>query len=210
LSYFPKRYYALVSPLLVVAAVGRAQPFQGLTSNQLIDCLRVASACDQAEAIRELSFRKEAELLMAAFDKSSDWSQREKLVEVMSGMDEPSVAEFMRSIARPSSEREVFLANLYLARRGDQKALENLSRAGGNVPSYEWAAALSLFGKYKYRPAVDTLIDALEAASGNVTQAAEESLRELFPRAPVEFESSQQAQRYFRERARDGVIRPDH
>jgi len=98
---------------------------------------------------------------MAAYAESIDANHREKLVEALSGMDEPPVTEFMRSITRQSSEREAFLANLYLARQGDQKALENLNRAGGNVASYEWAAALSLFGKYRYRPAVDTLIEAL-------------------------------------------------
>jgi len=63
---------------------------------------------------------------MAAYAESIDANHREKLVEALSGMDEPPVTEFMRSITRQSSEREAFLANLYLARQGDQKALENL------------------------------------------------------------------------------------
>ncbi len=200
----------LVAPLLVVALVGSSRPLQGSTTTQLIDCLRASSACDQAEAIAELSLRKESEPLMAAYAESIDANHREKLVEALSGMDEPPVTEFMRSITRQSSEREAFLANLYLARRGDQKALENLNRAGGNVASYEWAAALSLFGKYRYRPAVDTLIEALGAASGNVTQEAEESLRILFPGAPAEFQSTEQAQRYFRIRAKKAGIRLEH
>lgn len=186
---------------MLIAILVSTRPLQGLTMSQLINCLQAGGNCDQAEAVAELSTRNEPDLLIAAYEQSDDGYQRAKLVEALSYLESSRVSVFMRSVSRPSPDREAFLANLYLARQGDEKALESLNRVGGYVSSSEWAAALHLFGKYRYRAAAGRLIDALGAASGNVTQAAEESLRILFPGAPVEFKTVEAAQRYFQERA---------
>jgi hypothetical protein len=196
-----------VVAIVLLASSGVAPPVQELTLKELIDCLETGGSCDKDWAAHELSLRGDPDVLIAAYEQSGDPYQRLMLVQALSDMDRPKVVELMRRIAGPSPDREVFLANLYLARRGDKKALESLNRVGGDVSSIQWAAAVRLFGKYRYRPAVGTLVQALGAASGNVSQAADESLRMLFPGAPTDFESTEAEQRYFLQRAKKAGIK---
>ena len=202
----PPGMCVVVILLLLAANSASARPVQELTMKESIDCLETGGSCDQDEAAHELLLRGDMNALIAAYEQSADLFQRQRLVQALLNVDSPQVLEFMRRIARPLPDREVFMANLYLARRGDKKGLENLNRAGGNASSIEWAAVMRLFGKYRYRPAVGNLVLALEEASGNVSQAARESVRMLFPGAPADFPSTQAEQRYFLERARAAGI----
>jgi hypothetical protein len=52
------------------------------------------------------------------------------------------------------------------------------------IPSYVWAEAVEDFGSCRFKPATANLILALNAASGNVVDAANVSLRRLYPDGP--------------------------
>jgi len=52
-------------------------------------------------------------------------------------------------------------------------------------------------GLADFRPAIPHLVEALNSASLNVVDAAYESLTELYPDAPKNFDSLEKAQNYF-------------
>jgi len=59
------------------------------------------------------------------------------------------------------------------------------------------ADIVTLFGQYRYYPAAVNLAQTLSAASLNLSIAAEESLRALYPEARADYHSPEEAQKYW-------------
>jgi hypothetical protein len=85
----------------------------------------------------------------------------------------------------------------YLAKQCDPAALQYLTVKRFSISSAELATSASLFGKCHYRPAIPFLVNyALYAASLNLVDAADSSLRALYPNAP-KFSSLEEEQHWF-------------
>jgi hypothetical protein len=92
----------------------------------------------------------------------------------------------------------------YLAKVGDSEALKELSTGRyRNQGCLQYQTSVALFGKWKYRPAIPYLVEtAAYDFCGNITDAAEESLRVLYPDSPKHFDSLEGMRHYFCGRAR--------
>ena len=85
----------------------------------------------------------------------------------------------------------------YLAKQCSPTALRYLSNHEFSISSFELSSTTELFGKCHYRPAIPFLVGyALQAASLNLVDAANTSLRGLYPSAP-KFSSLQKEQQWF-------------
>jgi hypothetical protein len=87
----------------------------------------------------------------------------------------------------------------YLAKECDPAALQYLSNTSHRfgISSYELSTSVVFFGKCHYRPAIPFILTyALDAASLNLVDAADSSLRALYPNAP-KFSSLEEEQHWF-------------
>jgi hypothetical protein len=85
----------------------------------------------------------------------------------------------------------------YLAKQCDPAALQYLTIKRFSISSAELATSASLFGRCHYRPAIPFLVSyALDAASLNLVDAADSSLRALYPNVP-KFSSLEEEQHWF-------------
>jgi len=87
----------------------------------------------------------------------------------------------------------------YLAKECVPAALQYLSNTSHRfgISSYELSTSVVFFGKCHYRPAIPFILTyALDAASLNLVDAADSSLRALYPNAP-KFSSLEEEQHWF-------------
>jgi hypothetical protein len=156
------------------------------------------------DEVREaIARRVHLDTLLARIATTTDESQRADLVDVASHRTEAIVAvAFRRVLSRTPTKSACGIA-VYLARRGDQKALDILRENYWKCPvsSWEWSYVVPVFADQHYYPATDALIDSLDAASLNLVMAAMETLQRLYPGGPAEFGSPKQAMKYFRGRS---------
>jgi hypothetical protein len=89
-----------------------------------------------------------------------------------------------------SSNRVIgaYLALMHFARRCEAWSLTALNGAWRKfgIPTSVWAEAVAQFGKCKFFPATENLVNSLNAASLNVVVAASASLGRMFPDGPKE------------------------
>jgi hypothetical protein len=97
-------------------------------------------------------------------------------------IDDPEVLAFMRDHMSEKRTETAYYCTNYVAKTGDVEALGILYANFWAYPvmSLQWATTVRLFGVHKYMNAVPKLIETMDAASGNVGQAAYEALSEIF------------------------------
>ncbi len=136
--------------------------------------------------------------LLQAFDSSRDHVQLSWLEYVFSRLRGPEADSGLKPYAAmPDSEDTQYFALKYFAEGGTRWAFQVLNCHQYTVSSLEWADIVTLFGQYRYYPAAVNLAQTLSAASLNLCIAAEESLRELYPEAQVDYHSPEEAQKYW-------------
>jgi hypothetical protein len=117
-------------------------------------------------------------------------------------IDDPRVErEFVRRLSLEPTEEAYFIAQ-YLAKKGNTNALEILNKNNFKYPisSWQWSYTLKEFGRYRYTPAIPTLIQDLDAASLNVVDQAFNALRVFYPESPTSFQSLNEMKTYFKKR----------
>lgn len=116
--------------------------------------------------------------------------------------DDPRIDHLMhRELHDGTWEGEYYTA-LYLAKKGDQKALSILKNNCWkySISSVAWAEALSEFGRQRYRPAIPCLIKSVNAMVMNAGYAAYQSLLVFYPNAPRNLPTPEATEEYFRKR----------
>lgn len=198
---------AIVTGLICAApaATAEAPQMKDAPVGQLIQCLSAEAVLESRcpwppqDIQDELVRRRPITRLVQAYRHSPDPDQRRFLLDVLYRIDSPRIARFMRREATREPSETSYFANSYLARRGSRRSLGILARNFHAFPvsSLQMSATARLFGTLCYRPAVPALVSCLRAGSGNLQEAALASLRMLFPGAPAEFQSTEDAIRYF-------------
>lgn len=168
--------------------------------------VKQAAPEDPYPAVRtELVRRRDIPFLIDAYAGSSNPSTRYQVILMLYEIEDPAVlGAFRRWLSDSEDDTDYWIAD-YLARHGDSSALASLNRHYFKYPvsSVQWAYTVRLFGRFGYRPAIPNLVDSLNAASLNLTEAAFDALSLLYPDAPRKFESLEATQRYFQARCRE-------
>jgi len=203
------RVSALVPALVAVAAQAFAQQtcarqtLQRASAGVLIACLShtgVGWLDDRWVIHDELVRRAPVDTLIAAFGRAADDAQRATLLQVLYHIDDKQIDSALRGCATPGATEEAYYCLNYLAKRGDTTALRLLNDHYYEYPisSLQWSYTVALFGKFQYRRATENLLESVDAASGNVGGAAVEALLELYPGAPRDFASAEEAKEKLR------------
>ncbi len=181
--------------------------YTGYSTDQLLDLLTAESitGLSQFEVDKvhdELIRRKDiATLVGRVRDSRESFFRTHVLVNVLFHIDDTLVLTELRGIMSNEPELYMYYVVYYVARTGDIEALrilnENYYQYG--VSSWEWSAAVELFGEHRYEPAISNLVGSLDAVSLNVVEAAVHSLERLFPDAKraSRFESLQDLREYY-------------
>jgi hypothetical protein len=193
-----------------------------VSTERLIACFKDWKICGAADSTatgweisEELSRRGETDRLIAryGYDKSPDI--RNGIEHLAYHHQSRVAADYMRTVftKRLDDGENLYWPAMYLAKGCDHAALQYLDPGPDqewiadkfSVSSAQFAATAELFGKCRYRPAIPYLVViGLHAASLNLVDAADQSLRRFYPTSP-KFETLEAEQRYFCERAnRDG------
>lgn len=151
----------------------------------------------------ELVARCEADFLLASLDASNNEDFRKWLVSgVLYYIDDRRIYDAFAGRLDDKEEEESYYVAHYLAKRGNTAALATLNRHYFKYPvsSWQWSYTAELFGKYRYMPAASNLVESLDAASLNVSAAACNALREMFPDSPRYFSGPTEARAHYIER----------
>jgi hypothetical protein len=173
----------------------------------LISCFQNLKPCyaDAWSIAEELVKRGGIGPLTGLYWRTKDRVVRAGIEKVAYRQDTPEALDFMRRVvaARVDDGEGRYYPLNYLAKRCEEVGLRAL--ATGEFRSQggqQWATSVELFGTCGYRAAIPYLVDeALGDASLNVVDAAQHSLRKLYPDSPAEFESVAAMQRYYCGRA---------
>lgn len=146
---------------------------------------------------------------------SSQWEVRDGIETLAYDSSSKVAADYMETVfaKRLDDGENLYWPAMYLAKRCDVAALRYLDPGPDSksiadkfsVSSAQFAETAELFGRCHYRPAIPYLVViGLHAASLNLVDAADRSLRRFYPESP-KFDSLEAEQRYFCERVnRDG------
>ncbi len=174
------------------------------STSSLINCLlkwdvgKEDSTCEDLEGIeKELVRRDAVKPLMKFLDSTHSGTCLLTLLSIK----DKRVTVYVRRRFSEIPTRENYHFAIYLFENGDASMLAVLNRKywEWQVSSVERGVAAKIFGKRKYRPALKHLVESLDAASGNLVDDAEWSLRQFFPDAP-KFNSNKEMRDYFTER----------
>jgi len=162
-------------------------------------CLARRSCPTQLQAAYRLAERKDFPFLLHLYPKAPSDTQEwivQGIYASMLGRDDPRVQSFMRGVASQSTQEEdvsetKWYALQFLAESCDATALKTLRAHGGDehtpyafkVACGEWAKTLEIFGKCKYVPAKEVLLDSLNSSCLDVANSAAASLDILYPQA---------------------------
>jgi len=183
-----------------------------VASEQLIACFDDWTICGVTEdrasgwpISDELARRGNPRELLIRYWNEPRWTIRDGIIHAAYHFDGPEVTLFMRKVfpERAKYSRDPYWIVNYLAKKGDVAALKELSTGRyRNQGCLQYQTSVALFGKWKYRPAIPYLVtSAVYDVCLNITGAAEESLRALYPESPERFDNLQDFQRFFCERA---------
>lgn len=184
-----------------------------LPSEQLIACFDDWRICGVGEDMSsgwpisdELARRGNPHDLLVRYWSEPKWTIRGGIEDVAYHFHSQEVTSFMKRILDEGvydGEDRYWPVN-YLAKIGDPAALEELSTGRyRNQGCMQYQTSVALFGKWRYRPAIPYLVDtAMYDFCGNITDAAEQSLRAMYPDSPKDFDNLEDMQRYFCVRAR--------
>ncbi len=174
------------------------------STSDLINCLykwtmhEEDSTCWDLVAIeKELARRDAVKPLMNLLDSTHGGPFLQTLLSIK----DKRVTAYVRRRFSGTPTQENFYFAIYLIEHGDTSMLAVLNRKywKWEVSSAQRGDAATLFARQKYRPALKHEVESLSAASGNLVEAAEWSLRQFFPDAP-KFNSIEETKKYFNTR----------
>jgi hypothetical protein len=183
-----------------------------LPSEELVQCFDDWKICGVGEdhangwpISDELARRGNPRSLLVRYWNEPKWTIRGGIEHVAYHFHDPEVAAFMRRVLseRPEDGEDLYWPVNYLAKIGDSSALKELGTGRyRNQGCMQYQTSVALFGKWKYRPAIPYLVETAQYDfCGNIIDAAEESLRALYPHSPSYFDKLEDMQRYFCARA---------
>ena len=151
----------------------------------------------------ELAARHEVNFLLNQLNATNSPEGREWLVsDALFSINDRRIYNAFSERLSDDEGRDSYYIALYLAERGNVRALATLNRHYFNYPvaSFEWAEAVDAFGKFRYMPAASNVVDSLDAASFNLVGAALSALQNMFPNSPRQFRDLPAAEAYFAKR----------
>jgi hypothetical protein len=189
-----------------------------LPTKQLVACFDDWRICGVGEdkasgwpISDELARRGDPHDLLVGYWNEPRWTIRDGIEHVAYHFDSAEVTSFMRRVLaeRVYDGEDLYWPVNYLAKKGDSAALAELATGRyRNQGCMQYQTSVALFGKWKYRPAIPYLVDtALYDFCGNIIDAAEKSLRAMYPDSPKQFESLGAMQHYFCRRAKQEGLR---
>ncbi len=144
--------------------------------------------------------------LLIQLSRSGDEYERVHIIAFdLWNIDDPRIEnEFLKRLSAQPTEEAYYVAQ-YLAKKGNEKALEILNKNSVKYPisSRQWSYTLREFGRQKFVPAIPTLIECLDAASLNVVEEALKALLVFYPDSPMDFESPAEMKAYFTKRYKE-------
>lgn len=186
---------------LVMARLARAPTYERFSNNDLLTAsvgldasLCAASGANISHdhcaelAKQEILRRKPVKELLAAVREAVMVNGKgAEAIQILEEIKGPGVEAGLRSIAEPfTTDPGNYLALLHFADMCQTWSLRVLNRHWfeWGISSVLWAQAVTDFGRCEYRPATVNLISDLDAASGNLIDAAYDSLRRMYPDGP--------------------------
>lgn len=187
-------------------------------TDELVRCYSDWHICGDSEpwTISDiLRKRGQTTAVIRQYGSTTDPSIRDGLETLAYHSSSPVAAEYMRTsfTQRLDDGEHLYWPAMYLAKHCDTDALRYLDPGPNSqsiadnfsVSSAQFAETAELFGRCRYRPSIPYLVTiAMHAASLNLVDGADKSLRRFYPHSPKS-NSLEAEQRYFCERAnRDG------
>jgi hypothetical protein len=190
-----------------------ASRLPSFSTEQLLSCFADWKICGVGEdrasgwpISDELARRGDPQILLKRYWKEPRWEIRDGIEHVAYHFDTPEITAFMERVLveRKKDGDDFYWPANYLAKKCDLLGLKELSSGRHrNQGSLQYETTLVLFGKCQYRPAIPYLVgDALYDFSGNIIDAAEESLDALYPDHPKKLEKLEDIQKYYCGRAK--------
>lgn len=189
-----------------------------MSTDELVHCYADWHICGDSEPWRIseiLRARGQTEAVIREYGFSADPLVRNGVETLAYDSSSKAAADYIRTVfaKRLDDGENLYWPAMYLAKRCDVAALGYLDPGPKSksiadkfsVSSAQFAETAELFGKCRYRPAIPYLVViGLHAASLNLVDAADRSLRRFYPDSP-KFDSLEAEQRSFCKRAeRDG------
>jgi hypothetical protein len=167
----------------------------------------------------ELRRRGHLTNIIAQYGGTSNPDIRDGLEHLAYHSRNPAARAFLNRVLteRLDDGEHLYWPAMYLAKRCDLAALHYLDPGPNSqsiadnfsVSSAQFAETASLFGKCRYRPSIPYLVKiGLNAASLNLVDAADQSLRRFYPNSP-HFNSLEAEQKYFCNRANHDSFNAD-
>jgi hypothetical protein len=155
----------------------------------------------------ELVRRRPVKLLIKVFEQPLDEYQQLIVAQAMSEIEDIKIASVFKAHLTLEMTKTMYYCLKYLAKRGDKEALIilNNNHCAYPLPSYELAEVVRCFGQYKYEPSIPLLIDALDAASLNLVDAAQTSLEQFFEGPYPDWKTIEEMKEYFEKRYEDSL-----
>jgi hypothetical protein len=147
----------------------------------------------------ELRRRGRLTQLLAQYGNTTNSDIRDGLEHLAYNSHSPAARSFLNRVFTEHLDdgEDLYWPTKYLAKQCDPAALQYLSSHTFSISSYELSTSTVFFGKCHYRPAIPFLVSyALDAASLNLVDAADSSLRVLYPKTP-KFSSLEEEQHWF-------------
>ena len=184
-----------------------------LPTEQLVACFDNWRICGTGEGQAsgwpisdELARRGNLHELLVRYWMEPNWLIRNGIEHVAYHFDTPEVTVFMQKVLteRKKDGEDFYWPANYLAKKCDMLGLKELSTGRHrNQGSMQYQTTLVLFGKCQYRSAIPYLAgEALYDFSGNIIDAAEESLDALYPDHPKNLNTLEEIQKYYCGRAK--------
>ena len=127
------------------------------------------------------------ELLTAVREGNGADGKAFQAIQLLEKIRGPEVEAGLRHIAEPyDGNVGNYLALQYFADRCETWSLKILNDHWFDfgIPSFVWGQAVEDFGYCHYLPATANMISSLDAASGNLSDAANDALRRMYPDGP--------------------------
>jgi hypothetical protein len=182
------------------------------STNQLLACFSEWRICgaDSYSLTNEIVRHGHPELRIQRYWKEPDPLIREGILQVLYHFHSDEIKDFMRQVLaeKKGDDETLYWPANYLAKQCDTDALRWLStRKGRSQSCMQFTPTVALFGKCLYRPAIPYLITySLNDACLNIVEEAEIDLRAMYPHSPKEFNSIDEMQKYFCDRAKQEGI----
>lgn len=177
-----------------------------MSVDEVLSCASDAERCQLSEweLARELARRNDVAVLVERLPRAAAPQRRVLVFALYSSTPNPKVERLMQHLSHDPDEEIAYYALNYQVKLCDQRALARMTAPPYHVRAAceQWATTVALVGQCRYTLGGSFLLASLDHACLNVIQAAETSLRALYPEAPASFESLVDEKAFFRAKLR--------